>query len=123
MNKKGEVEMSNWLRKLGVIATLCCLTFIQPMQSITPVSKTPVTESVITASDHSADISIAEITAPTTFPIQDERKADSTSLEVGEVALNPLPYLETEPPQITSLASAGFLYVRQCQSSYLPIYF
>lgn len=111
--------MSNWLRKLVIVAILCCLSFIQPIQSIVTINKTPTLKLVITASQYSSDISVAEITAPTTFPILDERKADSTFLNLGEITFVPISHVSYEPPQKFSLESTGFLYVRQYQSSYL----
>lgn len=119
---KGEVVMSRYFRKLIVVAIFFCLAFIQPTQSITKISKAPVTDSEITAADYPAEVSAAQLTSPTTFPIQSERKADSTFLEIDEVIFENWLFIDADLPRKLTSESAGFLYVRQCQSSYLPLH-
>lgn len=122
------------LRKLVIIAIFCCLAFVQPTQSIIKVSKTPANDTTITAKSYSTEVNAAQITAvnlspkvsaaritvPTTFPIQDERKADSTFLTVGELIFKDTLYVDPDPPRKITFESAGFLYVRKYQSSYVP---
>ena len=95
---------------------------MQPTEYIAKITKAPVTDSEITAVDYSAEVSAAQITTPTTFPILSERKADSTFLEMDDIIFETPLFPETDPPSITTSESVGFLYVRQYQSSYLSLH-
>lgn len=114
--------MRSDLRKLIIIVTFCCLTYAQPAQLIAKSNQETITDTVITAIDYTSDISAAQITAPTTFPLQDERKADSTFLMLNEMFFEDRSYLHVDPPKTLAFESSGFIYVQHYQSSYLPIH-
>lgn len=112
--------MPHYIRRFVVIAIFCCLAFVQPAQSIAKISKAPVNDVMITAVSYSSEVSAAHITAPTTFPIQSERKADSTYLVIEEITTENVPLFDIEPLHYCDFESAGFLSVRKYQSNYLP---
>ena len=114
--------MQTFLRKLIIIAILSCLIGVQPAQAIAKTSKEPISDVAITAINYSTEVTAAHITAPTTFPIQTERNADSTFLKVNELIFKDRTYVSPDPPRKMTFESAGFIYVRYHQSNYLPLF-
>ena len=116
--------MPKYVRNLLVVVIFSCLIISQHVQTISNISSFPSldNESVITAVDYPMEVDAAQITSPTTFPIHDERKADSTFLVVQEIVFQttPIAYLVHLFPHTTE--SVGFINVRKYQSNYLPIY-